>query len=67
MNTDSFNDWFYNQFDRPEEAAKEAWEYQQQRIDELEAWIVENYQSHPNAKARNSAEKILARMCDNAN
>lgn len=32
----TFDDWFYDQFDRPREAAEEAWNYQQERIDELE-------------------------------
>ena len=32
----TFEEWFYEQFDRPREAAEEAWNYQQERIDELE-------------------------------
>ena len=32
----TFEEWFYEQFDRPREAAEEAWSYQQERIDELE-------------------------------
>lgn len=31
----TFDDWFYDQFDRTREAAEAAWDYQQQRIDEL--------------------------------
>lgn len=37
----TFEEWFYEQFDRPREAAEEAWNYQQERIDELEAQLRE--------------------------
>jgi hypothetical protein len=32
----TFDDWFYDQFDRTREAAEAAWDYQQARINELE-------------------------------
>ena len=39
----TFEDWFkaagYDQFDRTREAAEAAWDYQQERIDELELEI----------------------------
>jgi hypothetical protein len=39
----TFEDWFkaagYDQFDRTREAAEAAWDYQQERIDELESEI----------------------------
>jgi hypothetical protein len=33
----TFEDWFYDQFDRTREAAKAAWDYQQDHIQELES------------------------------
>ena len=43
----TFEDWFYDQFDRTREAAEAAWDYQQERIKLLEQRIID-LQGHDN-------------------
>jgi len=62
----TFEDWFYDQFDRTREAAEAAWDYQQDRIEELEQWIAGIADDHPQIPdwIQQSARSFLAQECE---